>query len=188
MDNERDFIIRLKEGDQNAFEQLVRENQNNIFKIALSLVKNVEDAEDIAQDVFIKIYNAINSFNGQSTISTWIYRITYNVSLDFLKKHGKKAKVTKTLDDPEDYEVLSIEGNTFIPDAMFELKETREDIKDALSQISEEQRQLIELKDVHGFSYEEIISMTGLKDGTLKSRLSRGRQALKDILIKKWNI
>lgn len=188
MENERELLIELKKGNQNAFEQLVRENQNNIFKIALSLVKNAEDAEDITQDVLIKVYSSIYNFNGQSTISTWIYRITYNVSIDFIKKHGKRSKITKTLDDPEDIEVMSIEGNTFIPEAAFEHKETTEDIKDALSQLPDEQRQLIELKDIHGFSYEEIISITGLKDGTLKSRLNRGRQALKNILIKKWNI
>ena len=188
MDNERDFINKLKKGELNAFEQLVRENQNNIFKIALSLVKNAEDAEDISQDVLMKVYSSINNFNNQSTIATWIYRITYNVSIDFIKKHNKKTKITKTLDDPEDIEVMSIKGDTYIPDETFERKETAEDIKNALSLLPDEQRELIELKDVHGFSYEEILTMTGLKDGTLKSRLNRGRQNLKNILIKKWNI
>ena len=131
---------------------------------------------------------SISSFNGQSAITTWMYRIVYNLSVDFLKKHGKRAKITKTLDDPEDPELLDLSDETFIPEDAFEKKQIRQDLREALKTLPDEQRELIELKDIHGFSYEEIVSMTSLKEGTLKSRLNRGRLALKNYLSKKWNI
>ena len=117
-----------------------------------------------------------------------MYRIVYNLSVDFLKKHGKRAKITKTLDDPEDPELLDLSDETFIPEDAFEKKQIRQDLREALKTLPDEQRELIELKDIHGFSYEEIVSMTSLKEGTLKSRLNRGRLALKNYLSKKWNI
>ncbi len=181
------FIKELKSGSEAAFGRLIEENHKKVYRIALSFVKNPTDAEDIAQEVFIKIYTSIGSFKGNSSLSTWIYKITHNLSLDFLKRNSKKIKTTKTLDDPEDSEILSLTGEQFDPEKEFEDKALREDIMKALSTLPDDQRQLIELKDIHGFSYEEIIEITGLKDGTMKSRLNRARASLKKSLQSKWN-
>ena len=181
-------LEKLRSGDERAFEEFIRENQAKVYRVALSMVKNPQDAEDLAQETFVKVYLSLSSFNGRSEITTWVYRIVYNLSVDFLKKHGKRAKVTKTLDDPEDPELLDLSDDTFLPEEAFEKKELKKDLYDALQQLPDEQRELIELKDIHGFSYEEIAEMTSLKDGTLKSRLNRGRIALKKNLLKKWNI
>ncbi len=181
-------LKKLKAGDEQAFAAFVQENQARVYHIALSLVRNPHDAEDIAQEAFVRVYMHIASFNEQSAITTWIYRIVYNLSVDFLNKHGKRAKVTKTLDDPEDPELLSLSDDSFLPEAAFEKKQLKSDLYEALQSLPDEQRELIELKDIHGFSYDEIISMTDLKEGTLKSRLNRGRLAIKKYLSKKWNI
>ena len=185
---EQDFIKELKAGSERAFSRLINENQTKVYRIALSIVKNHSDAEDIAQEVFIRIYTSISSFKGNSSLATWIYKITYNRSLDFLKKNNKKMKTTKTLDDPEDAELLTLAGEKFIPEKEFEDKQMKEDIQAALQKLPEDQRQLIELKDIHGFSYEEIMEITGLKDGTMKSRLNRARTSLRKMLQTKWNI
>ncbi len=185
---EQEFIKELKAGSEKAFNRLISENQTKVYRIALSIVKNHSDAEDIAQEVFIRIYTSISSFKGNSSLATWIYKITYNRSLDFLKKNNKKMKTTKTLDDPEDAELLTLAGERFIPEKEFEDKQMKEDIHTALQKLPEDQRQLIELKDIHGFSYEEILDITGLKDGTMKSRLNRARTSLRKMLQTKWNI
>ena len=91
------------------------------------------------------------------------------------------------MDDPEDAELLTISGEKFIPEKEFEDKQLKEDLIKALKDLPEDQRQLIELKDIHGFSYEEIIEITGLKDGTMKSRLNRARTSLRKSLQSKWN-
>lgn len=182
------YLSLLKQGDERAFETLINENKNNVYRVALSVVHNPQDAEDIAQEAFVKVFLSIKSFDGRSSLSTWLYRITYNLSLDFLKKHGKKALLTKTLDDPENTELLSLADDSYIPEEVFEKKQLKQDLFEALESLPEEQRVLIEMKDVNGFSYEEILAITGLKEGTLKSRLNRGRLSMKKILNKKWNI
>lgn len=185
--SEAEFINQLKKGSEKAFNQLITENQNKVYKLALSLVKNPTDAEDIAQETFVRVYTSINSFKGNSSLSTWLHKITYNLALDFIKKNSKKAKVTKTLDDPEDAELLSLSGETDIPERVFENSQLKELIYSSLNKLPEEQRVLIELKDIHGFSYEEILEITGLKEGTMKSRLIRGRASLKKMLQSVWN-
>ena len=181
-------LEKLLSGDEQAFEEFIRENQTKVYRIALSMVKNPQDAEDIAQETFVKVYMSLSSFGGRSEITTWVYRIVYNLSIDFLKKHGKRAKITKTLDDPDDTELLELSDDSYLPEDAFEKKEVKKDIYEALKSLPDEQRELIELKDIHGFSYEEIAEMLSIKEGTLKSRLNRGRLVLKKILSKKWNI
>ena len=112
--SEQEFVKELKSGSEAAFNRLITENQTKVYRIALSVVKNQADAEDIAQEVFIRIYTSINNFKGNSSLSTWIYKITYNRAIDFVKKNNKKIKTTKTLDDPEDAELLTISGEKFM--------------------------------------------------------------------------
>lgn len=186
--SEEQLIKELKAGKESAFNRLIEEHKNRVYRIALSLVKNPTDAEDVAQDVFIKIYTSVSSFKGNSSLATWIYKITYNMSLDFLKSKNRRIKRFKTLDDPEDAEILSLSDDSFLPEKAYENLELKKDLDAALEQLPEDQREMVTLKDVHGFSYEEIIEMTGLKEGTMKSRLNRARASLRKMLQSKWNI
>lgn len=186
--SEEQFIKELKAGKESAFARLIEEHKNKVYRIALSLVKNPTDAEDIAQDVFIKVYTSVSTFKGNSSLATWIYKITYNMSLDFLKSHNRRLKRFKTLDDPEDSEVLNLSDESFLPEKAFENLELKKDLAEAMAKLPEDQRQIVELKDVHGFSYEDIIEMTGTKEGTVKSRLNRARASLRKMLQSKWNI
>ncbi len=185
---EKELITRLQQGDESAFEALVVKYQNYIFRLALSVLRDEEDAKEMTQEVFIKIYTSIRGFNNRSALSTWIYRITYNLCIDHLKKHQKKKRLTSSLDDGESTEILGLKAESGDPQDSLERQELRKDIRAGLNTLSEEHRILIELKDIQGFSYEEILAITGLKDGTLKSRLSRARLALRKYLEEKWNI
>ncbi len=185
---EKEFIAKIKQGDDSAFEELVRKYQNYIFRLAFSMVKNEEDAKELTQEVFIKVYTSIQGFTGRSSLSTWLYRITYNLCLDYIKKNRKKRLMTQSLDDNENIELLSLKADTHTPEEALEAAEIRADIKEGLKTLPQEQRILIEFKDILGLSYEEILEVTGLKSGTLKSRLFRGRLTLKNYLSHKWNI
>ncbi len=185
---EKEFVTKIKQGDDSAFEELVRKYQNYIFRLAFSMVKDEEDAKELTQEVFIKVYTSIQGFTGRSSLSTWLYRITYNLCLDYLKKNRKKKLLTQSLDDRENIELLSLKADTHTPEEALEAAEIREDIKEGLRTLPQEQRILIEFKDVLDLSYEEILEVTGLKSGTLKSRLFRGRLTLKNYLSHKWNI
>lgn len=185
---ELDLVARLKQGDEPAFEELVGKYQNYIFRLAVSILKDEEDARELTQEVFIKIYTSVSGFNKRSSLSTWIYRITYNLCLDHLKKHQRRKKMTTSLDDGENTEILSLKAEGNDPVEALERREIRKAIREGLNTLPDEHRILIELKDIQGFSYEEILAITGLKDGTLKSRLFRARLSLKKYLEEKWNI
>lgn len=176
-----DFLNKLKKGDEKAFEILVSENKDNVYRVALSVVKDPDDAEDVSQNVFLKVYMSIRSFRGDSELSTWMYRIAYNMSLDFLRKH--KKGIVKTLDNEEDPEILSLYDETYVPEDFFERRETKTVVREAIASLPDEQRILVELKDLYDFSYEEIASMMNINPGTLKSRLNRGREKIKKYLI-----
>ena len=174
-----DGLGLLKSRDEAAFEQFIREHQENVYRIVFSVVGNEQDAQDLAQEVFIKIYLSISSFRGNSALSTWVYRIAYNTALD---------PVVRSMDTDEDLETLYLKSaKDGSPEERFSEEQIRKDISDALAMLPDEQRQVVMLRDVYGFSYEQITVMTGLKSGTLKSRLSRGRSGVKNILIKMWN-
>jgi RNA polymerase sigma-70 factor (ECF subfamily) len=185
---EKEFVTRIKNGDDLAFEELVRKYQNYIFRLAFSMVKDEEDAKELTQEVFIKVYTSIRGFTGRASLSTWLYRITYNLCLDYLKKNKKKRLLTQSLDDKENVELLFIRADTHTPEEALEAAEIRADIKEGLKTLPQEQQILVEFKDILGLSYEEILEITGLKAGTLKSRLFRGRMTLKNYLSHKWNI
>lgn len=182
MELKKDKLRLLRSRDKDTFETLVREHQENVYRIVFSILNNEQSAQDVAQEVFIRIYRQISSFRGNAALSTWIYRIAYNTALEFCKTPDRRAT-------PEGY----------IPELMYlmdarnasvEIKrseaEIRSDVSEALSMLPDEQRQVVMLRDVYGFSAEQVSSMSGVKSGTLKSRLSRGRSGVKNILIKKW--
>lgn len=172
-------LKKLRHGDHDAFERLVRDNQENVFRVIVSVVRNEEDARDLAQDTFVKAYTSIASFNGISSVSTWLYRIAYNTALDFCRKSGKTPD-SKSLFDEDDSEMRNLRAaEETQPEKAFERTSLRKKIFAALAELPEEQRKMIELRDVHGFSYEQISKMTGVREGTVKSRINRARESLR---------
>ncbi len=183
---ERDahLVARARRGDQNAFRQLVLAYQERIFVVVRSMVRNQEDARDIAQDVFIKAYASLGSFRGQSSFYTWLYRIAVNMAIDFRRKMDRKP--SSAYDDQR--EADGAEG-AFVPDARqfsperaLKDKELGRHIMEAVDQLPEEQRTAIILRELEGLSYKEIAEVMGCSQGTVMSRLFYGRKKLQERL------
>lgn len=179
---EKELVRKSKYGDVESFEELIKLYEKKIFNIALSMTQNYDDAGDIAQEVCIKIYNNIKKFKEDSSFSTWVYKITSNTCIDVIRRKRKILPlVVQTGNGDEEYEI-PIEDNNNLPDRVFEQAETRNAIKKCIAELAPEYRIIIILRDINGYSYEEISKILSINMGTVKSRLNRARNLLKDKL------
>lgn len=178
---EKELVNKSKNGDMDAFSELIASYEKKIYNIALRMIGNREDAYDIAQEVCIKIYKNINSFKENSSFNTWVYRITSNVCIDEIRKRKDTIPFTIVKDSSTEFE-MPIESPNNLPEDIIERKEKIEEIKKCIMELSPEYRIMIILRDVRGHSYEEISDILNLNLGTVKSRLSRARAILKDKL------
>ena len=176
-------------GDVNAFEKLVKEYEKNVYNLALRMTGNSEDAADMSQEAFIKAYNSITSFRGDSKFSVWLYRIVSNVCLDFLRSRNRKQTVSLSVenDDGEDVE-LDIADETQSPELLLDRSMTRDAVRRGLAALPPDHREILLLREIQGLSYEEIADVLGLEEGTVKSRIFRARKKLCSFLIKDGNI
>lgn len=169
------LIQKAARGDEVAFEQLVKEHQNLVYNAALRLCGNREDAMDISQETFIKAWRALGKFRFECSFSTWIYRIAVNTAKDYMKKENSM---------PHGVEISEI-GDVSTDDSPDEatIKNDRVNaLKSAMDKLSLEHKEIIALRDIEGYSYEEIASMLSLEGGTVKSRINRARSALRKLL------
>lgn len=176
---DQNSIDSILEGDRHAFAVLIDRYKHMVFTIALKIVKNREDAEEVAQDVFINAYKALNTFKGDAKFSTWLYRIAYYKSLDYAKKNKRKPPMIS----------LAISGiyPLSYPDGPLDTMEATERqtiIRDALDQLPEGDSVLITLHYYDGMTLEEIASVMGINTNTAKVRLFRSRKRLAEILKK----
>jgi RNA polymerase sigma-70 factor (ECF subfamily) len=173
---ERLLIQRCAERDSTAFETLILKYENKIYNLCYYVLKNKDDALDAAQEVSIKIYKSINKFKGESKFSTWIYRITYNTCLDYIKKRKDELSFEEVLTTES-----GIESKT---ENIIEARELKFELKRCILKLSNDFRTVIILRDIEGLSYQEIAEILNIEVGTVKSRLNRAREALKNVLIK----
>jgi RNA polymerase sigma-70 factor (ECF subfamily) len=183
--NEQDqaLIRRVNRGDASAFNDLIVKYEKLVFNFAYRLAENYDDANDIAQEAFVRAYGAIRTFRGDCAFSTWIFRITTNVFLDERKR--RKAHPVQSLDEgerQEDRAAVQVEDPGPTPEQIADNKERRRVLVQAIQSLPEYQRAMIVLYHVHQRSYEEIAETMGLPLGTVKSRLNRARLALKEKL------
>jgi RNA polymerase sigma-70 factor (ECF subfamily) len=183
-DIERLLIKKSKSGDIEAFEQLIFDYQKKAYNIALRIMGNQEDAKDMCQEAFIRIFKSIEGFKEQSSFSTWMYRIITNVCLDEIRKRKKSDTVSidstfETQDGEIHYEIVS-EDDT--PEEAYIRTEKKRLILKTINELNEEYKTAIVLRDIQGFSYEEIANILCCSIGTVKSRINRGRNILKDKL------
>jgi len=187
VESEKELIAKIKSGDSLAFEKLITPYQQKVYNIAVGILCNYEDADDAAQETFIKVFKYINNFSGKSLFYTWLYRITYNVCLDILRKRNKShfGFITKYFqnDEGDDME-LQLEDTAPLPDEICMTFETQDEVRRAISKLKEHYRTAIVLRDIEGLPYEEISKILDISEGTVKSRINRARAQLKDILVK----
>lgn len=176
--SEKELINRCKTGDTGAFEELISSYEKRIFNIAYNMLGNREDAFDAAQDACIKIYKSIYGFKENSALSTWIYRIVSNVCIDFLRKRNKVLPLYISKDEKE-LEIPLVDKEK-TPDEILESKEESTLIRVCIKSLPPDSKIIIILRDIYGYSYDEISSILNISMGTVKSRLSRARNLLKD--------
>jgi len=180
-----DMVITLvkksQNGDLRAFEQLVEQYYSKIYNIALGMMGSSHEAEDAAQNVLIKIYRSIDGFRHQSKFSTWVYRITSNVCMDELRKK-KRTKAVSTDDIGDSAYDIENDNSNISPEGLILSSERKAVLYDAINRLKNEHKQVIVLRDINGFSYTEMAKILKCSEGTVKSRISRARGALKNIL------
>ena len=173
-------------GDVDAFETLVLKYEKNIYNIALRMMPSAEDAKDVSQNVLIKIYNNLSNFKGDSLFSTWIYRITVNTCIDEIRKYKRKNEVS--IDDEDKGVGRNIQDPALSPEQNIIASEGLNAILEAVKELPEEYSTVITLRDIQGFAYSEIAEITDCSLGTVKSRISRARGKLKELLLKKGEL
>lgn len=184
---EMSLIRRINGGETELFEFLVREHQKTVYNLALRMLRHPEDAQDCAQEAFIKAYRSLPFFRGEASFASWLYRLTTNVCLDFLRKRRRREEVSLTMDDEEEPMEYPIADERFSPEAALEKKELRQAVQKGLETLPPEFREVLLLREVGGLSYEEIGAELALEPGTVKSRIFRARKKLAAHLMKQGN-
>jgi RNA polymerase sigma-70 factor, ECF subfamily len=173
------LVRRVQAQDEIAFREVVERYQTKVFSIIFGILRNHNDAEDIAQQVFAKIYFSIRNFDFRSSLLTWIYKITVNECYDYLRKKRVRKLVYESDFSSEDAQRLETSEPAVDPGPAVDNQLAQRDlIVKLLSKLSEGDRHLILLKEVEGHSVEELAAMTGLNENTIKVKLFRTRQKL----------
>jgi RNA polymerase sigma-70 factor (ECF subfamily) len=184
---EQRLVKRLKRREEHAFHELVVRHQSMIYGLCVRMLGHPDEAEDVAQDVFVRSFQAIDSFRGDSSLGTWLYRIAINLCKNRLKYLGRRRHGSgQTVEDVPEGELLrSVAGGLSVgepaprPDEALSGNQTESLIQRALAAVEPDFRELLVLRDIDGLSYAEVMVITGLAEGTVKSRLHRARLALK---------
>lgn len=185
-DNELNLVSRARKGDRDAFAALLERYEKQVYHQALRMVGNPEDAADVTQETFLKVWQGLPSFQGDSSFSTWLYRLTGNTCIDHLRKE-KKRRGDASLDDEERDFSAYLSAPAPTPQRALEEQELQKAVAEGLAQLSDEHRQVLILREINGLSYDEIAAVLNVTEGTVKSRIARARLALAKILRKTGN-
>lgn len=185
VDEDLDLVLRSKKGDMSAFGELVERYQSLVINFCYRMVGNREDAEDIAQETFLRAFAAIGRFQPRAKFSTWLLTIAKNLTLNLIRNERRRLKRVDSTGSPdESVPVVDLAPNGKPgPDEVVLREERARYVRLALRDLSDTHRTIIVLRDFEGMAYEEIAGIMGCRKGTVKSRLSRARERLKEILL-----
>lgn len=181
------LIKAFQANDSRAFDRLILLHKKMVFNLCYKLLNNYTEADDCAQEVFIKIYRSLNKFRFEASFTTWLYRITVNTcknklnSLEF-RLRFRKMKISHRKSQQNDPPSVEVQDDSLSPVSVLQRKEIYRHIQDAVNRLHAQQRIIVILRDMEGCSYAEIVAITGFKLGTVKSKLSRARQQLRYML------
>lgn len=188
-DDDAGLVSLVQKGDVDAFEVLVSRHQKRMLNVAFRLTNDYDDACEVVQDVFVSAYKNIGSFRGEAKFTTWLTTITVNLSKNRLKQiKSRQGREAFSLDEPVQIEEgeIRIDPPSKEPSVLdcLEKRDTQNKVQDCIKALEPEYREVIVLRDMQDFSYEEIGGMLKMREGTVKSRLFRVREAIKDCLKK----
>lgn len=185
---EQELVARAKAGDDEAFAQLMHDNEKRIYNLTLRMTGNPEDAMDLAQEAFLNAWRGLKFFQGDSTFSTWVYRLASNACIDHLRRKKRRQDISAPMPtDEESDSQPDIPDDRFRPDQELERRELRRAVVRGLDQLSDEHRQVLVMRELNGLSYQEIADILDLEAGTVKSRIARARNSLRKILVESGN-
>lgn len=179
------LIARLRRKDPNAFEAMVRAHQDRVYDFCVRMLSDREEAFDLTQEIFISIHQHMDQFRADAKLTTWIYRIARNHCLNrlkYLKRRGRGR--SDEFGESNELSITEAMGGASQPDDAVHARTEKALVHKAIAMLEEDQRALVVLRDVEGLSYEEIMEITELAEGTVKSRLHRAREKLAGILVK----
>ncbi len=181
------LVTRAQNGEMDAFDDLIRTFQTQIFNLAYRMVHNREDAADLTQEIFVKLYRSISAFSGRSKFSTWLYSVAANTCRSGIRRLSRiSRREVLRLDEIQETETgtrqYELADPADLPDTCVERNETQKTIETMIAELPENERMMIVLRELQDLSYEEIARITGRSIGTVKSRISRARMKLRDTL------
>ena len=180
------LLEKARQGDQEAFGELVRLYEKKVYALTLRMCKKPDDAAEAAQEAFLAAWQGLKFFRGEASFSTWLYRLASNACVDLLRKEQRhKAAAGPSLNDADTY--IEVADDAATPQELAERSELREQIEEGLQSLSPEHREVLILRELHQLSYDEIAQTLDLDTGTVKSRISRGRKALRNFLLQSGN-
>jgi RNA polymerase sigma-70 factor (ECF subfamily) len=163
--NDAELVDKVKSGDKSGFNKIILKYQKQVYRFAKRLLNEHDDADDVTQEVFIRLYNSIGDFRGESKLSTYIYRITYNLCLNHIKKKNRFQKIHVNIEQENNL----ISGNNSNPEYDFAEKEKQKLIRKAYDSLPEKQKAVFNLRFYENLSYEEISKITGKSVGGIKA-------------------
>jgi RNA polymerase sigma-70 factor (ECF subfamily) len=180
------FVLRLQANEDAAYDELVRTYHSSIFHVAYRMLGDSGDAADVVQEILVKVFRNIGSFRGDSSLKTWIFRIAFSEILNRLRWWRRRNRsFTVSLDaTPDDSMPMQVADSQPSPLQALESKERDQAIQEALTKLSSDHRSILVLRDIEGFSYNEIADVLGVSTGTVKSRLARARADMKKALMR----
>ena len=177
------LVKKAKSGDEQAFSAIVKSYEKQVYNSALYIAKNREDALDISQEVFIKLWRTLPSFRGEASLKTWIAKITRTCAIDYVKARNLKTAqpLVYENDDGKDIDVIDDDVSSD-PIKSYERKENIAAVRRAIDSLPNPIKETLILRELHDLSYADIATVLGISEGTVKSRISRGREQIKVFL------
>ena len=184
---EKQLIQQAAAGDAASFEALVLRYQTQVYSLAYRMVGNEADAQDLAQEAFVRSWRALDSFQFSSQFSTWLYRLTSNICIDFLRAQKKRKHISLTVLQDDEQQQWDMPDHRPLPEEQMIVAQEREALSNAIASLDPEYRQVLILRIVNDCSYQQISEILGIREGTVKSRLSRAREQLRKKLAQSGN-